>query len=204
LTLSSILALFIAMLVLAAIPGIGVLTVASRSIASGFTQGLITVLGVVTGDYIFIFLCIYGLSAVAEEMGQLFIIIKFLGAGYLIWLGVNLIRSKSELMYTKNFNKKPWAGNYLAGLLTTLGNPKAILFYVGFFPAFVDMTKVQFTDVLTILLIATITVGGVLVTYAYLASRTRKLFKNKATERAMNVTAGSILIGTGTLIAVRT
>ncbi|MBN4075106.1 LysE family translocator [Gammaproteobacteria bacterium AH-315-E17] len=203
-TLSSILALFIAMLVLAAIPGIGVLTVASRSIASGFTQGLITVLGVVTGDYIFIFLCIYGLSAVAEEMGQLFIIIKFLGAGYLIWLGVNLIRSKSELMYTKNFNKKPWAGNYLAGLLTTLGNPKAILFYVGFFPAFVDMTKVQFTDVLTILLIATITVGGVLVTYAYLASRTRKLFKNKATERAMNVTAGSILIGTGTLIAVRT
>jgi len=53
-------------------------------------------------------------------------------------------------------------------------------------------------------LIATITVGGVLVTYAYLASRTRKLFKNKATERAMNVTAGSILIGTGTLIAVRT
>ena len=75
-TLTSSLALFTAMIALALFPGPGVLVVISRTISLGFKQGLVTVIGILVGDFIFILLAIFGLSALADFMGSFFIIIK--------------------------------------------------------------------------------------------------------------------------------
>ena len=88
--LSSIFSLFVALVILAVIPGPGVFAVVARSMASGFFHGLVTVFGIVCGDYIFILLSIHGLSALASAMGDFSVFIKYVGAIYLVWPGIKL------------------------------------------------------------------------------------------------------------------
>lgn len=202
-TFANIVALFLAMVVVALIPGPGVFAVVARSMASGFSQGLVTVMGIVCGDYIFIILSLYGLSAVAQSMGELFLIVKYLGAAYLCWLGLKLLFQKPAAVEINSINNSSSISNFLAGLLTTLGNPKAILFYVSFFPAFFNVSDVSAVDVGIIMLTATISFGGVMAAYAYAASRASYLFKSTKANRVLNVTAGSVMLGSGTYLAIK-
>jgi threonine/homoserine/homoserine lactone efflux protein len=202
-TLTASLSLFIAMLILAVIPGPGIFAVVARSISSGLAQGLVTVVGIVFGDYVFILLSLYGLSALAQSMGDLFLIIKYAGAAYLCWLGWQMLKAKPMSAELPEVTALSTLGNFTTGLLTTLSNPKAILFYVSFFPAFIDMQSVSLLDAGIIMLIASIAVGGVMAAYAYAASKARKLFNNTKATRALNVTAGGIMLGSGTLLAIK-
>ena len=90
-----IISLFGIMVALAAIPSASVALVITRSVTLGVANGIAVSVGIVLGDLIFILLAIFGLSVVAETMGSLFMIIKYLGAAYLLWLGYTLLTSKS-------------------------------------------------------------------------------------------------------------
>ena len=203
-TLSSIAALFGTMIVLAMIPSPSVFAVVARSMASGFIHGLVTAMGIVVGDFIFIILAIYGLSAIAETMGSLFVIVKYLGSAYLLWLGINLCRSKSKIFEVKGIRESSWLSNFLTGLLTTLADHKAIFFYMSFFPAFLDLSKVSVWDIGIILIITVIAVGGSKIGYAYMADRARFLFKSARAKRGINIIAGTVMIGTGIFLLVKT
>ena len=203
-TLSSIATLFGAMVVLSIIPGPSVFAVVARSIASGFTHGLVTVIGIVVGDFVFIILAIYGLSAIAETMSSLFVLVKYLGGAYLIWLGIELGRSKSKIVEVEGIRESSWLSNFLSGLFITLGDQKAILFYIGFFPAFLELSSVSIFDTSIIMVIAAIAVGGVKLGYAYMADKARLLFKSSRVKKVMNITAGSVMIGTGIFLVVKT
>ena len=202
-TLTTSISLFIAMLILAVIPGPGIFAVVARSISSGFTQGLVTVAGIVCGDYVFILLSLYGLSALAQSLGDLFLVIKYAGAAYLCWLGWQMLKAKPVNAEIPVASSLSMVGNFMTGLLTTLSNPKAILFYVSFFPAFIDMQSVSLVDAGIIMLIATLSVGGVMAAYAYTANKARKLLGNVAATRALNITAGGMMFGSGALLAVK-
>ncbi len=202
-TFTSIFSLFVALVILAATPGPGVFTVVARSMAAGFFSGLATVLGIVFGDYIFIVLSVCGLAALASAMGGFFAFIKYAGAIYLIFLGMKLLLAKSNSVEIKPAAKHSLSSNFLAGLVTTLSNPKAILFYVSFFPAFVDVQHVTSFQVFQLLLVATVAVGFVMAGYAYTASKARGFFKNSGASKKLNVTAGSIMVGSGALLAVK-
>ena len=95
-TSSSIAAMFGAMLVLASVPDASAFAVVGRSMASGFAHGLVTTLGILISDFIFIALSVYGLSSIAEAMGSLFVLVKYLGAAYLVWLGIGLWGGNSQ------------------------------------------------------------------------------------------------------------
>lgn len=202
-TLTTSFSLFIAMLILAVIPGPGIFAVVARSISSGLAHGLLAVVGIVCGDYVFILLSLYGLSTIAQHMGEMFLIIKYIGAAYLCWLGWQMIRAKPVAAEIQPLNCASGFANFLTGLFTTLGNPKAILFYVSFFPAFIDMQTVSLLDAGSIMVIATVAVGGVMATYAYTASKARHFFTNTNAIRKLNVTAGGIMLGSGTLLAIK-
>ena len=120
----------------ALIPGVSVLAVSARSAAFGFAHGIFTSLGIVVGDMAFILVAIYGLSVLAGLMGNYFFLIKYLGGAYLIWLGIVLWRSKSKVEKVADSGKSSLPSSFMTGLLITLGDQKAILFYLGFFPAF--------------------------------------------------------------------
>lgn len=196
-TFSNITALFGAMVILAAIPSLSVFTVVARSIASGFIHGSMTAIGIVIGDIIFIILAIYGLSAIAETaMSNLLIVIKYCGGAYLIWLGIMLSRSQPRLIEIEE-GETSYLSSFLSGLLITLGDQKAILFYISFFPAFINLKTVTAIDTMTIIAIASLAVGGVKLGYAYTADKARLLLKRSKTRKSVNLIAASVMIITG-------
>jgi len=202
-TIASMFSLFIALVILAIIPGPGVFTVVARSMASGASHGLVTIFGIVFGDYIFIILSLYGLSAFASSMGVFFTFVKYAGAIYLIWLGVKLLLTKYNSVEVKPVIELSFLSNFVAGLVTTLSNPKAILFYVSFFPAFINVQSITFVEIWQLLLIATLAVGGVMSVYAYAASKASRIFKNSGAAKTLNVAAGTIMVGSGVLLATK-
>ena len=203
-TLGSIIALFGSMIVLAFIPSVSVLVVSARSAASGFTHGVFATIGIVAGDIIFIILAIYGLSVLAELMGSRFSLIKYLGGAYLIWLGIKLWRSGPNTGEVDNNIEPSLLSSFLTGLFITLGDQKAILFYSGFFPAFLDLSSVSLADTGIIIVIATLAVGGAKLVYAYMADRASLLLSNSSATKIINIVAGTVMVGVGVLLVVKT
>ena len=204
LTPGSIAALSGSMAVLAFIPGISVLVVSARSAASGLVHGVFTTIGIVVGDIIFIILAIYGLTVAAEIMGSHFSLVKYLGGAYLIWLGIQLWRSEPCSGEIENNTEPSLLSSFLAGLFITLGDQKAILFYLGFFPAFVDLSSVTPADTSIIILIATLTVGGTKLFYAIMADRASLLLTSSRATKIINIVAGTVMVGVGVALAVKT
>lgn len=203
LTFSSIAALFSIMVVGALIPGISVLAVSARAAASGFIHGVFTSLGIMLGDIIFILLAIFGLSLLVETMGSLFVLIKYLGGAYLIWLGITLWRSKSKAVTVTGATESSLLSSFLTGLFITLGDQKAILFYFGFFPAFLDLSVITYFDTSIIIVMAIVAIGGAKLAYAYMAVRASLLISAK-THQGINVVAGSVMIATGFYLLANT
>ena len=203
LTFASIAALSGVMVVGAMIPGVSVLAVSARSAAFGFAHGIFTSLGIVVGDIVFILVAIYGLSVLADLMGNHFILIKYLGGAYLIWLGIVIWRSKSKAEGVEENSKSSLLSSFMTGLLITLGDQKAILFYLGFFPAFVDLSKMSFFDTGIIVAIAIIAVGGPKLVYAFMADRASLIFKSSRVTRFINIAAGSVMIAVGVFVMVK-
>ena len=131
--LITILSLSVAMVILAASPGPGVFATVARALSSGFKPALEVVAGIVLGDIIFLGFAIFGLSLVAQTVGEFFVFIKIAGGLYLVWLGVKMWRSTPiEHMVAPEQKETRWTTNFTSGLFITLSNPKVILFYCGF------------------------------------------------------------------------
>lgn len=201
--LSNSLALLSTMFVLAIIPSPSVFAVIARSITSGFIHGVITTVGIVTGDFIFILLAMLGLWTLAETMASVFFLLKYLGSAYLIYLGIITWRSQPKAYVVEGIQDYSWISNFMGGLLITLSDPKAILFYAGFLPAYLDMSHLSVTAAGTILLSALLAVGSAKLLYAYLAARTRFLFSSTRLQKIINGLAAIAMVGTGIFLAVK-
>ncbi|MDG9666980.1 LysE family translocator [Hahella sp. CR1] len=198
------LSLSLIMLALAAIPSSSVALVVARSSVSGFAHGAAVAAGVVCGDLIFVYLAILGMTALADTLGGLFLVIRYLAGAYLIWFGLSLIRSRSALdsRFTAS-SKSRLTTSFSAGLLLTLGDVKAILFYSSLFPVFVDMSSLTAPDITAIIAITVITVGGVKLLYARLAQKITARFINSPMASAAKTTAGAVLVGSGAYLIVK-
>ncbi|MFP5349188.1 MAG: LysE family translocator [Gammaproteobacteria bacterium] len=201
LTPTNIAALAGIMVLGASVPSVSVLAVSARSAALGFAHGALTSAGIVVGDMIFILIAIYGLSVLATLLGDQFVLIQYLGGAYLIGLGIVLWASKPKAEKAKQ--SSAMSSSFLTGLLVTLGDQKAILFYLGFLPAFVNLSALSLTDTGIILVIATCAVGGPKLMYAFLGQRAGRLFKGSKAARAINVFAGSVMVGVGVYLLAR-
>jgi threonine/homoserine/homoserine lactone efflux protein len=194
----------VAMLILAASPGPGVFATTARAMASGFRPALAVIWGIVLGDIIFLLFAAFGLSMVARALGNLFFIVKICGAAYLVWLGIKIWLQKPELVEShQNSSTRSYWGNFFSGLIITLSNPKVILFYCGFLPTFLDLSALTIIDLALVVAIITAVLSGVLIAYAYLASRARKIFTNEKAVKRLNRAAGGVMVAAGVVIAVR-
>jgi threonine/homoserine/homoserine lactone efflux protein len=204
LTLYSAFGFAVAMLVLAASPGPGVFATTARAMASGFRPALAVIWGIVLGDLIFLLFAAFGLSMVARVLGNLFFLVKICGGAYLVWLGVKIWLQKPEpvQIHQNSAIRSKW-GNLVSGLIITLSNPKVILFYCGFLPTFFDLSTLTIIDLAFVVVIITAVLSGVLTTYAYLASRARRMFTNQRAVKRLNRAAGGVMVAAGVAIAVR-
>lgn len=197
LSAGSMLALFGAMIVLALIPSVSVLAVSVRSASCGFLHGAWTTLGIVAGDIVFIGIAILGLAVLAEALGDLFVLVKYLGGAWLIWLGIDLWRPRSETDDDGRPSGASWLSSFLAGLLLTLADQKAILFYLGFLPAFVDLSAISLLDAALVMASMVVAVGGPKLGYAWVAAHGTGWLIETRLQRWLTRIAAGTLFGTG-------
>jgi threonine/homoserine/homoserine lactone efflux protein len=195
--------LLLSLVVLALIPGPGILTVVARSTTAGFRHGVSTTVGVVAGDFVFITLALFGLSALSEILGGFFAVVKYVGAVYLVWLGLSTMLCKPNNRTTKTLQPLSLVASFSAGLITTLSNPKAILFYLSIFPALLDLQNISRFDSALIYLIAAIAVGGVMLGYAYLALKASSFYQASRSNSLLRYGPGTMLVSSGIYVAAR-
>lgn len=203
LTLPTLAALAGVMLAAAAIPSVSVLAVSARAAAHGFAHGAAVTLGIVLGDVLFILIAIYGLTLLAAALGEHFAWIRYLGGAYLIWLGVGLWRARSYTESDAQDGRASLRSGFLSGLLITLGDQKAILFYLGFFPAFVDLAALTPAATAAIVAVAALAVGAPKLVYAYLAGRAGAAAGGGRVARTLNRVAAVALCGVGAWLLVK-
>ncbi|MFD1218445.1 LysE family translocator [Microbulbifer celer] len=203
-SLLEIVVLFVVMAVLALVPSASVALVVARSSAGGFLNGAAVAAGVVIGDLVFVFLAVLGMAALAEAMSGFFLIFRYVAGVYLIWFGISLLRSKAAVRVPAGRSVSTLSTSLLSGLVVTLGDVKAILFYASLFPAFVDLATIKTSDVATIMLLTVVSVGGVKLGYAYSASRIISLARGFKAQGAVKVTAGGFMVGAGSYLIAKT
>ncbi|GMQ46663.1 LysE family translocator [Vibrio sp. 10N] len=199
-TLASSLALFFALALSAAIPGPSVLAVVSRSLSGGLLQGMLAVVGVIIADILLISLALLGLTTLALLLGEFAIILKYIGASYLIWMAWKLWHVSPN---SDQSSVEGAGSSVLTGIVMTLSNPKAILFYMGFLPAFVDLSSLTTVDSAIIYVLSMIAVGGVLTFYAGFASVMRAQLKNSHSSRWLSKLSGGVFASCGVLLVVK-
>ncbi|MCR8921609.1 LysE family translocator [Dasania sp. GY-MA-18] len=196
-----IVTLFTVMVALALIPSTSVALVVARASMAGFLSGAAVAAGIVVGDLIFVICAVLGMAALAEVMGELFLIMRYLAGIYLIGLGINLINSK-PLLPAKS-PSSTLSASFLSGLIVTLADVKAIFFYASLFPAFVDLTTVSLSEILILIALTIVAVGGVKLGYAYSANKLASLFTNTKTQRTFKLAAGSLMAGIGAYLLIK-
>ena len=194
-------AFVIAFVLLLLLPGPGNLALITSAGKGGLAGGVASVFGLLLGDQILLWLTVAGVAAVLAAHPIIFQALQWLGAAYLVWLGVKMLLAKPDDEPMLNIK----AGHYFQQtMVITLFNPKAIMFYVAFFPQFIDPAKHQ--GLLTFgVMAATIAVLGfayclsvVLVTH-YMAERIRA---NPRVTSVLQKIAGLFLIGFGVKLAL--
>lgn len=205
-TISALLTLFIGMFIAAAIPGPGVLVVVARSLSQGFNAGAFTALGVIGGDFILILCAVLGLSSLSVLLGGFFIVIKYLGGAYLIWLGYNLIRSglDRQKKEVEAIALESHSASFIAGFITTISNPKAIFFYASLFPNLVSIASLTLVDFILVELVAITAVGSVMLGYAVISSQSKSVLSVSRSSQYLQIGVGGIFIASGVYIATRT
>ncbi len=194
------------MVTLAALPSTSVALVVTRSATRGMPDGIAAAAGIVAGDLCFVTLAILGMSVLAQSMGAFFAIIKYAGGAYLIWTGWRLLQASNRphpLSPSPSPSQYTLLTSFASGLLITLGDVKAIVFYASLFPLFVDMTNLKTGDVAAIIVLTTLTVGGVKVTYAVAARQIVQRLRTTRAQRCGQRLGGTLLIGAGTYMIAK-
>lgn len=196
---------FIIMITLAVIPSASIGLVVTRSAMFGVTHGVAVAFGIVLGDLVFILLSITGLSLIAESMIILFMAIKFIGGLYLIYLGYTLLITNkiSDIAINPENEKTGIMTSFLAGLVLTLGDVKAILFYMSLLPMFIDLSALMMKDISIIVFVTIMTVGGVKISYAFAARRIVSLVSDLRFEQTAQKVAGGFMIGAGSYLIAK-
>lgn len=133
-TLSVFIAATLAFLIL---PGPAVLYIVARSVDQGWRAGIVSILGISFGTLGHIFAATLGLSAILLQSATAFAVVKYLGAAYLIWLGVAKLREKTPTEIDPELPKRSLRRLFVDGAVVNLLNPKAALFFFAFLPQFV-------------------------------------------------------------------
>ncbi len=203
---SVLLAFATALAIVVAIPGPGIFAVVSCALGRGFREALALIVGIVIGDLLYFTLAVLGMAALARSLGGFFLIIKLAGAAYLVWLGLKLWRQPPVVMSAAGETSVPRRGfwrSLLGGLMVTLSNPKAIAFYAGLLPTFVDLERLAVGEALAMAAIVVLIVGTIPAAYALAAAGSRRFLSRPDRLKVMNRAAGTMMIGTGVTVAAQ-
>lgn len=203
-TIETVILFMAAALALNVTPGPSILYVMSRSVGQGRTAGLVSALGLGTGSLIHAGAAALGLSVILAYSPLAYTVVKYLGAGYLVYLGVRILLVRDRQLSTAVLAHVSLTRVFWQGVVTELLNPKIVLFFMSFLPQFVDPARgsvagqtlflgllFHVTGVPINMLVAV--VGGAIASW---------LSQNPVFARVRNGLAGAVLIGLGVRLAL--
>jgi threonine/homoserine/homoserine lactone efflux protein len=203
----------LAALLLLLTPGPAVLYIIARSLDQGRLAGFVSVLSIESGNLVHVLAATLGLSAILVSSALAFSIVKYLGAAYLIYLGVRRLLTQESPLQQTTYPRKSLSSIYRQGVLVAVLNPKTALFFFAFLPQFVDSSKgsvpLQLLSLGCIFVLMAICTDGL---YSVLAGTAGKWFAHTvglgagksapAFLRIERFAVGSIYIGLGVLAAL--
>jgi threonine/homoserine/homoserine lactone efflux protein len=191
--------------VVLAIPGPTILLVVSYALGQGRRSAMATVAGVALGDLTAMTASMLGVGALLAASAELFTLLKWLGAAYLVWLGIKLWRAPVATGPVAADAPPPVVpARRMVGhaFVVTALNPKSLTFFVAFLPQFVDPAR-PFLVQMIVLEATFVTLAAInAMAYALVAARARGAVRRPAVQRAVNRLGGSLLIGAGVATVV--
>ena len=182
-------------------PGPTVMMISAYGFRGGFRDAFAAICGTQTGNSVWYVLSALGLGAMVTRWPLAFTVIRYLGAGYLIWLGVSELWHSRRPSHAQQ-ERKLRANPFVQALLTQLGNPKALLFFCAFVPQFLDTNAPLMQQYLLMYVITFAGESVILSGYGWLAAAGGK---RTATHHAVwrERISGTVLVGLGLLFALR-
>ncbi len=192
-------AYLVACLIIMLVPGPSVTLVIASSIRHGVRAGLLNVAGGQLGLAAMVAIVAIGLTSLIEGMGHWFEWLRLIGAAYLIWLGIQMLRSHGRLD-AAGAPAAPRGGFFLQGFLVAVSNPKTLIFFGAFLPQFIDANGNYATQIgimgVTALVFAAVSDSA----YALVAGRAGKLLSANRVKLLSRI-SGGFLIGGGLWLA---
>ena len=179
-------------------PGIETVFLINKSISQGRRSGVYTSFGLNTGALVHTLFGALGLSIMVAKSAIFFALIKYLGAAYLIYLGVAKVMSKKGLIADTNEEQKKDSAksSFTSGFVTNILNPKVALFFIAFFPQFISPTEIENPVPFIILgvIYATMTTVWYLVLTSFAGSFSTKIKENEKIGVRLNKVSGAIFV----------
>lgn len=201
LSLSDLLLYAGALVILFLTPGPVWLALMARALSGGFQAAWPLALGVAVGDIVWPLVAILGISWILSVFDVFMAVLRWIACGVFIVMGALLIKHARDKISTDSRLTRPglWPG-FVAGLIAILGNPKAVLFYIGVLPGFFDLRSVSVLDIAVILAvsIAIPLTGNLLL--AACVGHVRDIITTPRTLARINITSGVLLIAVGVFI----
>lgn len=190
-----------AVLVLFATPGPVWVALTARALAGGFAAAWPLAVGVTLGDLMWPLVAIFGLSWIVGQVAGAMLVMRWIAAAMFVAMGVLLVRHAGRAIAADSRLTRPGRlAGFLAGVAAILGNPKAILFYIGVLPGFFDLGRATAADVAAIVAVSVaIPLAGNLA-LALLIDRARAILASPRRLRRINLVAGVLLVAVGLVI----
>ncbi len=184
-------------------PGADMIYVATRSTTQGIKAGIVSALGIAGGCLVHTFAAVLGLSVLIAESAVAFNVVKFLGVGYLCYLGITSLLSKSQLSTQAALETTPLKKIFWQGVYTNVLNPKVALFFLAFLPQFADTHSEDFKWQVLMLGIwfnvsGTLVNGAVAVLFGKAGNYLNQL---PHFSRIQNKVTGAMMLGLGVYLA---
>jgi threonine/homoserine/homoserine lactone efflux protein len=192
-----------ALFMVALIPGPGITALVARALGAGFSESLAMAIGISLGDIVFLTAVVLGLSVVAQTFGMVFLVIKYAGVVYLIWMAYKMWTAGLLKTEVGASPRRTMFQSLLSGLFVTLGNPKAMLFYLALVPTLVDITSITLRDYFILIVVSVTVLLAVTIPYILLAAKARDFFRHPLALKRLNRISASFLAATAGYIAIR-
>jgi threonine/homoserine/homoserine lactone efflux protein len=185
------------------VPGPVWVALIARALSGGFASAWPLAIGVALGDLIWPLAAIFGLSWILSVYGGFLDLLHWVAAATFIIMGILLIRKPAVSPTADGRMTRPgmWAG-FAVGVAAVIGNPKAILFYMGVLPGFFDLSRLTGSDIAAILAISALVPMLGNLCLALFLDRARQLLSSPRRIQRMNQVSGVLLIGVGIVIAL--
>ena len=187
-----------------ATPGPGIAALVARVLANGLQGVAPFIMGYVIGDWIWLIFAASGLHALAHAFAPVFLIVKYAGAAYLMYMAISMWRAHTEGARVIGAKDKRTGWQlFVSSLSLTVGNPKVIVFFGSILPLVVDLDTMTLAEFFQIFVVSAVCLVAVLAAYALAANGARALFQSAQAMRVINRGAASIMAGAAVAIAAR-